>query len=240
MAHLSLDSLRICGNLVVNGKFCVGGVDILALLLNIQASISSTQCQGISTIIGLLNTLIALVTTEFNSTFTILADLTNTVTTCCVQTQNNFNTTFSLLNEILSTLTTPTIVITFGAQFDATFTAIAALENTVTACCVQTQNDFNATWTILNSITTGIVDIRADIADLKGTVTACCAQTQQDFDNTWTILAAIENTIITDFNSTWTILAQIQASDINTNGHCGPVGYIYGNCRITKHVNSML
>ncbi len=224
------DSLRICGNLVVNGKFCVGGVDILALLLNIQASISSTQCQGISTIIGLLNTLIALVTTEFNSTFTILADLTNTVTTCCVQTQNNFNTTFSLLNEILSTLTTPTIVITFGAQFDATFTAIAELQNTLTACCAQTQQDFDNTWTILAAIeNTIITDFNSTwtilanissvntftaIAELQNTVTACCAQTQQDFDNTWTILAAIENTIVTDFNSTWTILANI--SSVNT------------------------
>ncbi len=78
-------------------------------------------------------------------------------------------------------------------DFIGTFTILSDIKNTFTACCTIIQSDINGTFTTLSDVLT--------------TLTNCCNEITNEFNQTWTILAAgFSNTFTAyfDFKSTLT------------------------------------
>lgn len=94
----------------------------------------------LTVIINNLNTYCNLITatSSFETTFTALQDIKNTLTTCCANITLDFEATWTIL----------------AAGFSATFTEISDIKNTLTACCDQIQKNFQATFTALNILET--------------------------------------------------------------------------------------
>ncbi|MCL4361157.1 hypothetical protein M1446_02250 [Candidatus Dependentiae bacterium] len=110
---------------------------------------------------------------NFNNTFTVLADIKNTITECCADLHD--------LIESLSSGITFTVFQFVSGDFTTIFTVLADIKLTLTECCAQNQRNFNNTFTVLS--------------DIKNTITACCAQNQTNFNNTFTVLADIKETL---------------------------------------------
>ena len=107
-------------------------------------------------------------TIGFNGTFTAIADIFTTLTECCANLQQDFEDTWTILADIKQTITTDfngtftalavvmggfDILVDFSgvytaaaAGFNGTYTALADLKNTITV-------DFDGTFTSINALT---------------------------------------------------------------------------------------
>lgn len=107
------------------------------LLLNLQDQLMRC-CETLQSDFAATWTILAdikdTIITEFQATFTALTDIEDTLTTCCA--------------ELTDTITT---------QFQATFTALADIKDSLTECCAAltetTTTNFQSTFTILSFVT---------------------------------------------------------------------------------------
>jgi len=118
--------------------------------------------------------------TSFEATWTILADIQNSLTSC--QCLSEFQQTWTILEDLKNSSTDCDCL----AEFQQTWTILEDLNATISS-------DFQQTWTIL-------ADIRASLS----------CQCLEEFQETWTILQAGFNgtytAIAQGFQQTWTIL----------------------------------
>ncbi len=172
---------------------------------------------------------------DLSGVYTTLTSIESTVTTCCATIQNDFDFTWTILADIKQTITTD-FNGTFTAlnaccnqtfvDFNGVFTSLTDIKNTLTidfngtftalnACCNQTFVDFNGVFTSLT-------DIKSTLTiDFNGTFTAlnaCCNQTFVDFNGVFTSLTDIKSTLTIDFNGTFTVLNAILNQTV-----CSPV-----------------
>ncbi len=176
-----------------------------------------------------LTTCCAQIQADFAQTFSILFDInqslstintaailieeaTNTLTVvvnALVQSATSIVATVSLLESTVSTLTALVSEIVISQQ--GTFTAL-------NACCTNISNDFQATWTILASLSTTITTAISNNSTttiitngFNGTFTAlnaCCTNITNEFQQTWTILAG--------FNGTFTAINALASACVVT------------------------
>jgi hypothetical protein len=161
-------------------------------------------------ILALINGITAIVIIDINGTFSILADIKNTLT-------QDFNGTFTQLTDIFNTVTT---------CCNGTFTALADIKNTVTI-------SFNGTFTALNEIVVDFNGTFTELTEIFNTLTTCCNGTftaledlevtvTVDFSGTYTSLTELFNTVTTCCNGTFTALASIGSSPCNATPITGP------------------
>ena len=129
---------------------------------------------------------------------------------CCEDINIDFQATWSILANLTFNVTATVdlsgVYTALNACCNGTFTAISEVKNTLTVCCANINQEFQATWSILNAIQlTQTVDLSGvytslnaccnstftAIADVKNTLTACCATINREFQETWTILSNI-------------------------------------------------
>ena len=158
--------------------------------------------------------------------------------TCCAEILENFQETFTILADIKNTILTTSIIAdcngTFSvinAGFEGTFTTLTEINNTLTECCADIAGNFADTFTVLADIKNTLTECCAGqdltsifttleagfngtftlLTDIKDTLTECCADIADNFEGTFTVLADIKNTIlttsiITDCSGTFTVL----------------------------------
>ena len=179
-----------------------------------------------------LEHLVVTATVDLSEIFTVLQDIETTLTTCCDTLEQDFQFTWTILADLNDSMTccaaleqdfqnTWTILAALNTliiyDFNGTWTQLTDIKNTETTCCATLQQDFNNTWTVLAALNTLIINdfngTWTQLTDIKNTETICCATLEQDFQNTWTILAALNTLIINDFNGTWTQLTDIKNTE---------------------------
>jgi hypothetical protein len=168
-------------------------------------------CGNFQNTFTVLNDINNTLTIDFAGTFSVLNDISNTLTTCCSTLQFDFNGAFTAIAAI----TTPTITMVcdfssiftvLNTEFNATFTALDDIKNTITACCANITNEFNGTFTAIDAINTEANATFTVLDDIKNTITACCANITNEFNGTFTAIDAIN----TEANATFTALADIK------------------------------
>ncbi len=156
---------------------------------------------------------------NFSEVLQPLNRLTHIVVQCCTMIQQDFNATWTILADLKQTITTDingtftaiAAIVAGSCDLSGVYTTLNDIDTTLTTCCSNIQNDFEVTWTILadikqtittdfNGTFTAIAAISLDtnstftaLADIKNSLTTCCSKLQNDFNNTWTILANISN-----------------------------------------------
>jgi len=185
-------------------------VETLSVIQETTATLTIVINDGFNGTFTALNECCSNITNDFNETWTILAALNTTLTAIINNNatttliNNGFNGTFTALNECCNNITndfneTWTIL---RAGFDATFSSLQDIKNTITACCENITREFQETWTILNA----------------------------GFNGTYSVLDDLKATVSTDFNQTWTQLNQILQNQgcvatIITAAQVGTTGY---------------
>jgi parallel beta-helix repeat protein len=132
------------------------------------ASIVGAATCDVTPVLKAISCLRALITNDFNATWTILSHLSFDVTATI-----DFSGVYSTLAHI-------------DDEFRETWTMIQH-------CCDEISKDFENTWTILAHVEQELIDCctqnRVDFATTWTMIQNCCDHIQKDFDGTWTILA---------------------------------------------------
>lgn len=137
------------------------------------------------------------ITREFQETWTILADIQATLTTCCEDVQDaiadlsdtvqiDFAGTWTLIETCCEDL---------SSQLDAIAADIADLQVTV-------EVDFAGVFTAIDGC----------CEDLSGQIAACCEGIQESFVGTWTILSNLEVEVDVDFDGVYTSIADVKTT----------------------------
>lgn len=121
-----------------DSKLALGLINqIISVLLQCCNALNQDFIYSFSFINDFINTITQCCTevnVAFNEDFTMLAEIENTLTTCCAE--GEFNPFFNFLS----------------AEFNGTATTLFDLESTLTICCNDIQNNFNATFTVIASL----------------------------------------------------------------------------------------
>jgi hypothetical protein len=155
---------------------------------------------------------------NFAGTFTALADIKNTLTTCCAALESDFDGTFTTLSRLIAGAACDfsPIFTLLTTGFEGTFSLLADINSTLTLCCATLESDFNGTFSVIShlmvSSTCDFTPIFTVVQDIKNTLTTCCAALEFDFDGTFTSIANIMITATCDFTPIFTILQDIKSS----------------------------
>ncbi|MDR3478391.1 MAG: hypothetical protein P4M14_10210, partial [Gammaproteobacteria bacterium] len=189
-----------------------------------------------------LNELSASSLDQIVNTFTTLVVVSNELLSTLTQLEAvavNITTTLAALEVILTGVSSEVDIVisqldalsaTVIEEFNATFTAIAALQTDLDACCVTLNSkvdalastviaDFAGTFTVLANIKCSGSSTGTASCDFSGTYTAI-AGLQSDLDACCLTLNskvdALSSTVIADFAGTFTVLANIKCSGSST------------------------
>ena len=160
----------------------------------------------------------------FNSTFSSLQDIKNTITACCANIKSEFQQTWTILAAGFNG--TFSAIEEINTDAAGTFSSLVDIKNTITACCENITNEFQQTWTILAAGFNGTFSSLVANSFSYSVITDLKATLSTDFNQTWTILAAgfngtfsalqdIKNTLTSccsNFNGTFSVLADLKAT----------------------------
>ena len=156
------------------------------------------------------------ITVDFSPVFTVLsAGFNGTFTAlnaCCENITSEFQQTWTILADIRANIGSTTAIVDFAPVFTAiaaccngTFSAINTINFTysvITDLKATMTNDFEYTWTILAAGFNGTFSAINTISNAStfSALAACC-------NGTFSAIAALNTTMTNDFEYTWTILA---------------------------------
>ncbi len=154
---------------------------------------------------------------DLSSVVNLLHQLLSVFNKCCDTLSSDFQQTWTILADLSSNFTAIIDVTTnISSNFQQTFTILADIKNTLTECCENITSEFQQTWTILDGIvitaTVDFSEVFSVIADIKKTVTACCENITSEFQATWSIIAALSTTVTVDFSSVFTVIDDIKST----------------------------
>ncbi len=150
---------------------------------------------------------------DLSAVTALLREFTSAVNKCCALLQSDFQQTWTILADFNGTFTA---LINVDVSFQETWSVLADIQNTLTICCENITREFQETWTILGNLTaTATVDLSTvftTLDDLKGTITACCANVTSQFQQTWTILDDLSFTATVDLSPVFTALNDLKTT----------------------------